>query len=89
MITFNFLDPCQINFTRIGGTCYYVKSEAGRELDWKAASKTCQRLGGHLAEMETIEESQDIIAFIQTNQHLRGKTFNNRSYQNCCYTYIN
>lgn len=41
-------------------------------MDWKAASRACKNIGAVLAEMETIEENQDIVAFIQTNSHLKG-----------------
>lgn len=44
-------------------------------MDWKASNKHCQIIGAVLAEMETIEENQDIIAFIQTSPYLRGKDF--------------
>ncbi|KAJ8979543.1 hypothetical protein NQ317_017691 [Molorchus minor] len=68
-------EPCPNNFTRIGPKCYYFHSNAGRENDWKAASKHCKKLAGFLAEMESIEENQDIIAYIQTDKHLKGKDF--------------
>lgn len=41
-------------------------------MDWKAASKHCQKMGSVLAEMETIEENQDIVTFIQASSHLKG-----------------
>ncbi|XP_023313226.1 uncharacterized protein LOC108903562 [Anoplophora glabripennis] len=68
-------EPCPNNFTRVGADCYQFFTSAGREYDWKVASKKCKSLGGFLAEMETIEENQDVIAFIQSNQYLRGKDF--------------
>ncbi|XP_023017757.2 uncharacterized protein [Leptinotarsa decemlineata] len=68
-------EPCRENFTRVGSNCYHVHSATGREYDWKVASKHCKKLGGFLAEMETIEENQDLITYIQSNQHLRGKDF--------------
>ncbi|KAJ8940024.1 hypothetical protein NQ314_010855, partial [Rhamnusium bicolor] len=67
--------PCANNFTRVGSECYHFYSIAGREYDWKVSSKQCRKLGGFLAEMETIEENQDIITYIQTNQNLKGKDF--------------
>lgn len=62
-----------MDFTRVGAFCYNFKYDAGREMDWKAASKYCHKIGAVLAEMETIEENQDIIAHIQMSPHLRGK----------------
>ncbi|XP_019869803.2 uncharacterized protein LOC109598351 [Aethina tumida] len=69
------VEPCTANFTRVGPNCYLFSSVAGREYDWKAANKYCKKQGAVLAEMETIEENQDVIAFIQTNEYLRGKDF--------------
>ncbi|KAF7279768.1 hypothetical protein GWI33_006753 [Rhynchophorus ferrugineus] len=68
-------DPCSENFTRVGKNCYMFASAAGREYDWKVASKQCKKAGAVLAEMETIEENQDVIAHIQSNSHLKGKDF--------------
>ncbi|RZC35888.1 uncharacterized protein BDFB_012988 [Asbolus verrucosus] len=70
-----FPEPCPNNFTRVGPNCYLFYGSAGREYDWKAASKQCKRAGAVLAELETIEENQDIIAYIQSNPHFRGKDF--------------
>ena len=67
-------DPCPNNFSRIGHNCYLISSNAGRELDWKAANRQCKRNGGTLTEMETIEENQDIVAHIQNTPYLRGKS---------------
>lgn len=67
-----FLDPCPDNFTRAGQNCYLFANMAGREYDWKVASKHCKKMGAVLAEMETIEENQDIIAHIQNDSYLKG-----------------
>ncbi|XP_065163292.1 uncharacterized protein [Atheta coriaria] len=67
--------PCADNFTRVNHQCYFFASNAGRELDWKAASKHCQRLGAALVELESIEENQDIVTYLQSNSQLRGKDF--------------
>lgn len=69
---YNILEPCPENFIRVGHHCYIFKSDAGREQDWKVASKQCTKLGATLAEMETIEENQDIVAYIQITPHLKG-----------------
>ncbi|XP_050306960.1 uncharacterized protein LOC126743782 [Anthonomus grandis grandis] len=68
-------EPCPDNFTRAGQNCYHFASNAGREYDWKVASKHCKKLGAVLAEMETIEENQDLVAYIQNDSHLKGKDF--------------
>ncbi|VEN54862.1 unnamed protein product [Callosobruchus maculatus] len=68
-------EPCKGNFTRVGGNCYYFNSEAGREYDWKVASKQCKKMGAFLAEMETIEENQDLVTYIQSSNYLRGKDY--------------
>ncbi|CAH1176130.1 unnamed protein product [Phaedon cochleariae] len=68
-------EPCQENFTKVGSDCYHFNSGTGREFDWKVASKHCKKLGGFLAEMETIEENQDLITYILGSQILRGRDF--------------
>lgn len=52
--------------------CYHFSANAGREADWKTASKFCKRSGGFLLEMESIEENQDIIEHIQGLPFLKG-----------------
>ncbi|CAH0557102.1 unnamed protein product [Brassicogethes aeneus] len=71
----NEAEPCPNSYSRVGPNCYQFSSTAGREYDWKAASKYCKKEGGVLAEMESVEEAQDIIAHIQSNEFLRGKDF--------------
>ncbi|XP_072378895.1 uncharacterized protein [Diabrotica undecimpunctata] len=68
-------EPCRTNYTKVGHDCYHFNSATGRELDWKAASKYCKKIGGFLAEMESIEDNQDLVTFIQATQHLRGRDF--------------
>ncbi|XP_031345741.1 uncharacterized protein LOC116172638 isoform X2 [Photinus pyralis] len=68
-------EPCADNFNRAGQNCYLFAGTAGRELDWKAASKQCNKYGAALAEMETIEENQDVISYIQSQDHLRGREY--------------
>lgn len=67
-----FSEPCPINFNRAGSNCYFFSDLAGRERDWKSAKKMCEKQGAVLAEMETIEENQDVVAHIQANSNLRG-----------------
>lgn len=73
MSGFQPLDPCPDNFTRIGESCYFFGATAGREYDWKAANRQCRKLNSVLAEFETIEENQDIIAYVQGNEYLKGE----------------
>lgn len=68
-------ESCPGNFTRVGHECYHFNSLTGREFDWKVASKTCKKMGGFLAEMETIEENQDLVTFILSKQQLKGRDF--------------
>lgn len=35
----------------------------------------CRGLGGHLVELETVEENQDVVAHLQTDKQVRGKSF--------------
>lgn len=67
---FQILEPCPRNFTRAGSNCYFFEST--KELNWKSASAACKDRGSTLAEMETIEENQDIVTFIQIHANLRG-----------------
>ncbi|CAG9859533.1 unnamed protein product [Phyllotreta striolata] len=68
-------EPCPNNYTRVGHECYHFNSYTGREFDWKVASKTCKKMGAFLAEMETIEENQDLVTYLVSTQHLRGRDF--------------
>lgn len=68
-------EPCPTNFTRVAHDCYHFNIATGRELDWKAANKFCKKIGGFLAEMESIEDNQDLVTFIQATQQLRGRDF--------------
>lgn len=72
---FTISESCPGNFTRVGHECYHFNSLTGREFDWKVASKTCKKMGGFLAEMETIEENQDLVTFILSKQQLKGNHF--------------
>ncbi|KAF5288025.1 hypothetical protein FQA39_LY15554 [Lamprigera yunnana] len=68
-------DPCPDSFVRAGFNCYLFAGTAGRELDWKAASRQCKKYGAFIAEMESVEENQDVISYIQNHQHLQGRDF--------------
>jgi len=66
---FSLVEPCPTNFSRVGAYCYHFSE---RELNWKSSSSMCRALGSRLAEMETVEENQDIVAFMQATAALRG-----------------
>nr|CAD7591440.1 unnamed protein product [Timema genevievae] len=65
-------DPCPGNFTRAGKNCYHFSV---REFNWKSSASMCKSLGSTLAELESIEENQDVVTFIQANSYLRGKDY--------------
>ncbi|KAL1491318.1 hypothetical protein ABEB36_011931 [Hypothenemus hampei] len=69
------IEPCPDNFTRIGDHCYLFANMAGREYDWKVANKHCKKLKANLAELETVQENQDVIVHIQNTHSLTGKDF--------------
>ncbi|PSN55979.1 hypothetical protein C0J52_02157 [Blattella germanica] len=72
MTTLCMNDPCPTNFSRIGAFCYHFSE---RELNWKSSSSMCRALGSRLAELETVEENQDIVAYLQTTSTIQGKDF--------------
>ncbi|GFG37663.1 hypothetical protein Cfor_02026 [Coptotermes formosanus] len=65
-------EPCPTNFSRVGAYCYHFSE---RELNWKSSASICRALGSRLAEFETVEENQDIVAYMQTTSALQGKDF--------------
>ncbi|XP_048509385.1 C-type lectin domain family 12 member B [Athalia rosae] len=65
-------DPCPSNYTRIGKGCYHF---GAREFDWKSSASLCRGLGGALVELESVEENQDLVAHLQTDKKVRGKSF--------------
>ncbi|XP_046424812.1 uncharacterized protein LOC124182064 [Neodiprion fabricii] len=65
-------DLCPNNYTRVGKNCYHFSV---RELDWKSSASMCRSFGGNLAELESVEENQDLIAHLQSVKKVRGKSF--------------
>ncbi|XP_021935526.1 perlucin-like protein isoform X2 [Zootermopsis nevadensis] len=65
-------EPCPTNFSRVGTYCYHFSE---RELNWKSSASMCRALGSRLAELETVEENQDVVAHMQATSTLRGKDF--------------
>lgn len=67
------IEPCVADFTRIGDTCYHFG--LSEQVDWKTANIKCNILGATLAEMETVEKFQDVVAYILGNQKQRSHNF--------------
>ncbi|XP_012274540.1 C-type lectin domain family 4 member A [Orussus abietinus] len=65
-------ESCPENYTRIGRNCYHFSF---REFDWKSSASLCRGMGGNLVELETVEENQDVIAYLQTDKKVKGKHF--------------
>lgn len=54
--------PCSMNFTRVGDNCYLFV--ANKPCNWKSANNICRSYGAHLAELETLNENNDIAAYL-------------------------
>lgn len=72
-------DPCPGNFTRAAGGCYFFSSDASpptKSANWKAAAAACKDLGpgAALLELETVEETQDIVTHLKASQRHRGQS---------------
>ncbi|XP_063224191.1 oxidized low-density lipoprotein receptor 1-like isoform X2 [Bacillus rossius redtenbacheri] len=65
-------DPCPANFTRVGKGCYHFGE---RQFNWKSSASMCKSLGAGLAELESIEENQDVVTFLQSHKEHTGKDF--------------
>ena len=63
---------CPSNYTRIGKNCYHLSV---REFDWKSSANFCRGMGGNLVELETVEENQDLVSYLQATKSIKGKTF--------------
>lgn len=57
----------------MGSNCYHFGSDAGREYDWKVASKQCKKFGGSLAESEGSSRMKELAGYILSKSHLIGK----------------
>lgn len=67
-------DPCPHNFTRIGANCYLFGTQS--IVNWKTANNICKSYGAHLAELDTLNENSDIVAYL-LNHHQLYKGHNN------------
>lgn len=61
-------DPCPHNFTRIGANCYLFGTQ--QIVNWKTANNICKSYGAHLAELESLNENSDIIAYLLNHHQL-------------------
>ncbi|CAB3366648.1 Hypothetical predicted protein [Cloeon dipterum] len=77
-------DPCPANFTRAAGGCYYFSADPlpgftrrSAMVNWKAASVACKALGqgAGLIELQSVEETQDIVTHLKSDQKLRDKSY--------------
>lgn len=75
----NISEPCPDRFSRVGSDCYHFGSDAGREYDWKVASKQCKKIGGFLAETEGSQKIKELSSYILSKSHLLGKLFNSKN----------
>lgn len=55
-----------MNFTRIGDNCYLFVSN--QPSNWKSASSICRSYGAHLAELETLAENEEVVAYLLNHQ---------------------
>lgn len=60
--------PCSMNFTRIGDNCYLFVTN--QPANWKTANSVCRSYGAHLAELEGLNENNDIAAYLLNHQQL-------------------
>ncbi|XP_058797375.1 uncharacterized protein LOC131667739 [Phymastichus coffea] len=65
-------EPCPDNYTRVGQFCYHFSV---REYDWKSSASLCRGMGGNLVEFETVEENQDVVAFLQSDKKVKNKSY--------------
>lgn len=57
-----------MNFTRVGDNCYLFVTN--QPANWKTANNICRSYGAHLAELEGLNENNDIAAFLLNHQQL-------------------
>lgn len=60
---------CSKNFTRIGDNCYLIAIEHPG-VNWKTANNICRSYGAQLAELETLNEHNDIVAYLLNHHNL-------------------
>lgn len=60
--------PCSMNFTRVGDNCYLFVFD--QPSNWKNANSICRSYGSHLAELEGLNENNDIAAYLLNHRQL-------------------
>ncbi|XP_059478576.1 uncharacterized protein LOC132198539 isoform X2 [Neocloeon triangulifer] len=77
-------DACPANFTRAAGGCYFFSTDPlpgqrrGSAMgNWKAAAAACKALGqgAALVELESVEETQDIVTHLKADPKIRDKSY--------------
>lgn len=66
-------DTCPKNFTKIHRDCYHFA--ISERLNWKSAAQQCKSIGASLAEFESIEKFQNVVASLLGHQEYRGHDF--------------
>lgn len=69
LFVYRLENPCSKNFTRIGDQCYLVAIEQPG-VNWKTANNICRSYGAQLAELETLNEHNDIVAYLLNHHNL-------------------
>ncbi|CAG0887833.1 unnamed protein product [Cyprideis torosa] len=75
-VTFDPRDPfvpCRLGYVRIKRGCYYFGYR--ESLDWETAKRYCERDRAALAQMETIEEYQDILKHLSSDRDLKEYSY--------------
>lgn len=57
-----------MNFTRVGDNCYLFVAD--QPSNWKTANNVCRSYGAHLAELEGLNENNDMVAYLLNHQQL-------------------
>lgn len=57
-----------MNFTRVGDNCYLFV--VNQPTNWKNANSICRSYGAHLAELEGLNENNDMVAFLLNHRQM-------------------
>lgn len=57
-----------MNFTRVGDNCYLFV--VNQPTNWKNANSMCRSYGGHLAELEGLNENNDMVAYLLNHRQM-------------------
>lgn len=56
-----------MNFTRVGDNCYLIVTS--QMSNWKTANNVCRSYGAYLAELDTVNENNDMAAYLLNRRH--------------------